>query len=250
MDLLKNGWLGYWVGMPDGSTSRVEMSRKFITASSKPRMISQDLGASWLTVSASPDFTLDTMFAESEVNSVQTYTYTAWAKPTKKSTNKPVYNGKAGLMDVFASCRGNVNDRGMFLAESTLGLILKSSTGIRHNHLALLDLGVDRSVLSTSSATSSPTHAPLTLSEPNNNSPAFKVLPYQISNNGQASIGYQANELTYVNLPPTATDIDGTTGVDIEAGKIYHVVGGNHIGLVIHCSVSADNVVMDNWVLG
>lgn len=253
-DALKNGWVGTWCPViPDGTEKTFPFTRKCLELSPYAHWAT-DNGAVWTSVAA---------WDINEVTNSRTFSafdgivyvvpFKALAKQTKQSSNKPVYNSKAGLMRVTQLSRHNV-ERGCVFTESLIGKVLTndSGSGTHSGDLALTYSFVDGQygrVLNPSEHLL-PKHVPLTLGAPNNNSPAVKVLPYQISNNGQGSIGYQANELTWKNLPTTATDIDGTVGQNIEQGKLYRVDSGKHTGLVIHCSVSASNVIMDSNLLG
>ncbi len=148
-------------------------------------------------------------------------------------------------MDVFEFCASNTS-YGCLMMESLIGKVGTSATGgVRYGNLSLLRFVLSGSV-EASLWSGYPTHTPVDLGAPTNNSPAVKVLPYQISNNGQGSIGFQANELTWRAL--SISDVDGTTAKAFVAGEVYRVTEGNHSGLLIHCNVDV-NVTLDSYYI-
>lgn len=207
-------------------------------------------GVSWSVVSHTLDPVKNEISVNIDVGDLVQLSTKLFAKQTKPSTNKPVYNSKKGLMGVRVSAFNAVSYGGL-LTETFLGKVTTGSLANLYQNLTLESYVIDTVQNHLNSNVNYLTkHSQLTIAAANNNSPAVKVLPYQISNNGQGSIGYQANELTWKNLPTTATDIDGTVGQNIEQGKLYRVTAGKHVGLAIHCSVSANNVIMDAQLLG
>lgn len=201
-DALKDGWLGTWsTTIPDNTTKDFPLSRKSLETSISG-LNTSDNGATWDTSTFSSfDSTRNNLNFTYATGVILIANYKAFAKPTKSSTNKPVLNDKKGLMPVLATSQ-HIVATGAALAESTLGLILKGDGGDSQYKTLNLKSFVIGSISPVKGmpppwANYMPEHEELTLSAPTNDSPAFKVLPYQISNNGQASIGYQANELTY-----------------------------------------------------
>lgn len=206
-DALKDGWQGSWIPfIPDGSTSRAPMTRKFVDVGSSPRLLTTDNGATWVgKLTASPDTTLNTMFMDSSVGGIQIYDYTAFAKQTVESTNKPVLNGEKGVGDVFATA-ASLTTAGCLLGESLTGNVQTSGSFYTRQgvfKLTSLDLNQSGSGDIAPSTYAKTKHQPIDI-EQSNDSPAVKALPYQIADNGQCSIGVQANELTY--------DASGTVG--------------------------------------
>ncbi len=193
--LFPNGILGRWNPViPDGGQIEVELTRKSLVNSANTEY-TDDNGASWTSVTTPINTTKNSIIGTKPVTRLEIHNYTVWAKPTKKSTNKPVYNSRAGLMGVYITCHYH-KALGCLLNESLSGNINKSTADPAYEGLpvsATLDSGSKLLAF----APYYNRHSAIGLAAPNNNSPAVKVLPYQISNNGQASIGYQANELTW-----------------------------------------------------
>ncbi|AUR90862.1 hypothetical protein NVP1151O_21 [Vibrio phage 1.151.O._10N.222.46.B1] len=220
-DALKDGWLGTWCPViPDGANHDFPMSRKDVGSASVTTITTANNGDTWATNPRSIHATTNDDNASWSTGLIVIYPYKAWAKPTKKSSNKPVYNGKAGLMDVF-STSSSVAEHGVHLQESLTGNIGKSTINpYRYsNKLTAFNIHGSSGVI-TDNVDYSPEHTPLLLAAPSNDSPAVKVLPYQISNNGQGSIGYQANELTWGT--PTYLGVDETNTAWV-AGEFYRV---------------------------
>ncbi len=222
IDALKDGWLGTWCPViPSVGTGDYPLTRKAV--SSTARQLYTADGISW-TSSASKSIDATTNSVElslSATSDIVIEYYKAFAKQTKPSTNKPVYNGKAGLMGVYGLC--NYRDfAGSLLTESLIGKVMTSNGTRLSDTFVLISLGVSPfNTLDIANRYGDPAHAPLTLSEPTNNSPAVKVLPYQISNNGQGSIGYQANELTWSDDAGTAIEVTTSAAYSYESGKTY-----------------------------
>lgn len=230
-DALKNGWQGSWIPKIPSTGSgddNFALNRKAVL-SNATRVLSTDNGASW----ASAGFTIGT--TQNNINSassnttgnISILTYTAFAKQTKPSTNKAVFNGEAGVGSVYQTCSfSEVN--GNLLAESTIGKVMTSdSFDSSVGSLGVTYVSVDPSnKISSQASYGEPRHNPLTLGAPSNNSPAVKALPYQISDNGQCSIGVQANELTYgtpTNVVVITPANAGTTNIAV--GTLYKVRG-------------------------
>lgn len=198
-DALKNGWLGGWIPViPDGTSKQgFPATRKALGSETLTRLINRQDGNGWVTIFPYSLSSNNWVAGTVSTGELLIVPYTAWAKMTKESTNKLVYSAKAGLMDV-EQLADNRPIRGALLLESLIGKIATSSSLPQYGSLSL----VNYTILNDSGELLSDgrwplTHTPLTIAAPNNNSPAVKVLPYQISNNGQCSIGYQANELTF-----------------------------------------------------
>lgn len=227
-DALKNGWQGSWAGMFDG-TSKIAFTRKSLSAKSTGQN-TKDNGATWSNSTPVIDpVTNDSDFGGHNVPArIGIYPYTAFAKQTKPSTNKPVLNGEKGVGSVMQTA-AFLPSRGCLLAESTIGAILTSNgssgrsassqlTNINLTDLSLLQEG--------GGSYQGQLHTPVGLGAPNNNSPAVKALPYQISDNGQANIGIQANELTWgtpTNVVVVTANNAGSTNIDV--GTMYKVRG-------------------------
>ena len=242
-DALKDGWLGTWCdAIPDGVIDSFEMTRKSLDTPTFLR--TTDNGSTWST--ASPAFnsvTNSAALTNEPAANVLIANYTAYAKVTEPCANKPVYNGKKGLMPVYISNGYNSPLWGCTFMESLLGKVGISSSGNNQKDVTLLE-----ALLSPTSGTIYPTagyepvHSPLALDKPANNSPAVKVLPYQIAENEQCFIGYQANELTWKSGAPTF--VDGTTSQAYTKGERYRIDFGGTRAVYV-CIASATLVASD-----
>ncbi|CAH9015745.1 putative methyl-accepting chemotaxis protein [Vibrio phage 230E39-1] len=236
---IKDGWLGTWCSTLPGATADMPLTRKCLSASLT--QVARDVASAggWASTTKNVNTTTNTI-SFSGTNWVALLSYKALAKQTKPSTNKPVYNGKAGLMDVIST---QANQQST-LSESLIGKVLKSSganlpygTTNALTDFTIIDAGYtgNESLWGKLGelAGQYPNHTKLRLGKPINNSPAIKALPYQISNNGQGSIGFQANELTWDDsitiLPYSGTNTGWTVGqlVLISSGEFrgfYRVI--------------------------
>lgn len=238
---LENGWLGTWGGVFDGS-SKITFSRKSFSSKSTGQNTNDD-GATWdISTPVIDPVTNDSDFGGHNVPTrVGIYPYKAFAKQTKLSENKPVYNGKAGLMPVLAM-NAPQPQLGVLFAESLIGKILKDTLSKTTEALGspwgyrLKYPNTDRL---EDNGLYNPIHNPVTLGN-STGSQAVKVLPYQISNNGQGSIGYQANELTWET--PNIQDADSPVTAVAENDIYYITSGASSDGLSGHTiRVKADN---------
>lgn len=202
---LQNGWLGSWIPViPDGSAKTYTYTRKVLDTGSLDRQYTPDNGVSWAT-QANVVNNVTNSFTSSLLapNGVAVCPYTAFAKQTKESTNKPVLNGSQGVGDVFVQSDHRTILGGL-TTESLIGKVPTNSAATRRyteHKLESIDL-FETSI--QSAAGFEPTHTHILSGAPDNNSPAVKALPYQIADNGQTNLGIHANELTY--------DASGTVG--------------------------------------
>ena len=252
-DALKDGWLGTWCPViPDGTSKEIPLSRKNIGAVPST-VYTSDNGATWGAGSRGNfDFVKNSDTVGFGGTEVQIWNYTAYAKVTEPCENKPVYNGKKGLMPVFVGSHSDTF-RGCTFQESLIGKVgknnLSANVGKHTANLAIEDIYFDLSEGKLSGAVfGKPEHAPITLSKPNNDSPAVKVLPYQISENEQCFIGYQANELIWTN--PTFTIVP-ETNTTWTLGTFYHVNTGAWRGKyycrrALGLSLTAPNLYRDS----
>ncbi|CAM0074386.1 hypothetical protein VPH1208_0019 [Vibrio phage 1208] len=260
-DALKDGWLGTWCNViPDGTQLWFPYSRKFVgdtSSSSARRTYTVDGGVTWIEGGLTFDSTLNAYRSAADANYVGLHSYRAFANQTKPSENKRVYNGKAGLMSVFSTMANQQST----LSETLIGKVLKSS-GVNLPYGATNSLTdftiIDAGYASNESlwgklgeiAGQFPNHTKLRLGAPINDSPAIKVLPYQISNNGKGSIGYQANELTWdatKATPDDATAADPSSFTAWVVGETYKITGGQFSGKVLQC-VGSLSVVLDGYI--
>ena len=187
-DAFKDGWLGTWCPViPDGTAQEFPLTKKLISATNTPITWTNDYGGVWsvspMTFSGVRNERSSTVAA----NGVQICTYTAYAKQTKPSTNKPVLNGTAGLLGVITT---QDHDKATF-AESVADVILKSdSSGIVTEQSQPIKYLVDGVIERIKTLQTD-------LVSPSNESQAIKVAVYQISQNGQLFLGFVANTMTH-----------------------------------------------------
>ncbi|MBE4620983.1 hypothetical protein [Vibrio navarrensis] len=249
VDALKKGWIGHFIPLIN-SAAKVEMSRKvtgqFITASNSV-LYTDNFGVSWSTAASGIDSVTSTRQMDTS-NGTRIYivNYLASAKVTKPSLAKPVYGGRTGFGDVSASSWYGGSGNGMpRLAESLMGKILTSATGWP-------DLAMSLKVLSLNirgdngKVENINKHEPIPLVAPLNNSPAIKLLPHAVSENGQALLGYFWNELKYGD--PEFVSFDSSVSTLFLANKVYRCTAGKHAGRIFQC-VSNSTVAIDAYYL-
>lgn len=226
---LANGWLGSWIpDIPEGSSTPryFSLTRKALGSGNLPAYSTTNNGATWSLISFTTDYAINGVFFTPTTGRVVIVPYAAFAKQTKESTNKPLLNSRAGIGYVWYSSRGNSIPNGVLLAESTLGIILKDVHGANTDQtVPVLNTRLSNGALLNGYLS----HAPLFSfgRPPGNNSHAIKALAYQIANNGQVSLGYQANELTHTI--PVFTDNAGADS--FVTGTFYRVTGTYGKGL-------------------
>ncbi|AUR98970.1 coil containing protein [Vibrio phage 1.259.O._10N.286.48.F4] len=236
-DALKNGWLGTWCPViPDTTEKEYPLTRKAITPLTK-WLTTTDLGVSWANYTTVPSgWSSITNSRTSTVaeGHVYIYIYTAFAKQTKPSTNKPVLNGSEGLGDVFTSCNYRTGN-GVLLGEALLGKVMTNGTiGLpRDRILQVTGIGFHSSIRDIEGGDQAPTHIPLMLAAPTNNSPAVKALWYMTSDNGQVGLNFAYNELIYNDSwgdDSTARIIDGQ-GTYINLNGDTCLYGSNELAI-------------------
>lgn len=202
---LANGWPGGWIPyIPDGVQTAYALTRKALGAGGNvlDSTATVDNGTTWAAVTRNLDAVANVCAVLAVASQVEVVTYTAFAKQTKESVNKPVLNGSAGVLPVSALADTNTAT-GIMLGESLIGKVNTNGVdGTKTNTLFMNALPLDprTSTFYQTGVThyyGKSSHEPLTLTMPTNGSGATKVLPYQINNNGQTSLGFHANELTW-----------------------------------------------------
>ncbi|ETS21602.1 hypothetical protein [Vibrio parahaemolyticus] len=214
----KNGWLGGWAGMPSSAPAGdIDFTRK-VKVGTPTRIYKLPSGA-WSS-GEMPNFNSilngSTRGWSSDKTILYTFTYTAFAKQTKSSTNKPVLNGSEGLGNVYATARGHKDDA-VLLAESLMGKVL-TSTAAPYAQLKMFEntrFGAGGTINQYPIAGS---HSPIEIMTPNNDSPAVKTLWYQIANNQQCSLNFAWNELVWKNL--IVKDVN-TASSQVKQGEVY-----------------------------
>ncbi len=190
-DALKDGWLGTWCPViTTNSAETYPYSRKVLDGTRN--VFTEDYGVTW-TESGSWNSSFDsvdnsiTRTANIDGGRVYIVWYKAFAKQTKLSTNKPVYNAKAGLLGVTVT---QSYDKSV-LAEAVAGVILKSdASGITTEQSSPVKFLVNEVIERITSLATD-------MVAPTNSSQAIKVAVYQISENGQVSLGFIANTMTH-----------------------------------------------------
>lgn len=231
-DALKDGWQGSWIPViPDGTSKDFPLTRESVT-SDDTFTYSSDGGASWVHFDPTLDSVTNTWTNPTSAATVGILSYTAFAKQTKPSINKPVLNGEAGVSGVWNSSYHEV-EYGCLLQESLVGTIGKATTaGSVGNTKSVTSLNLmSDGTIAYYSPLYLPQHSPLTLGAPDNNSRAVKALPYQISDNGQVSIGIQANELTYTD---GSWNDDSTIKITTSGSDVFNDTAGVTNLSVVH----------------
>lgn len=254
---LKFGWPGGWIpAIPDNTAKNFVATRKNVD-DVVSRTYTNDYGVTWLSNTVSFDNTNNHINFNASDSTVMLWKYIAFAKQTKPSTNKPVLNSEAGLGSAWAWCYVNPEGGhgGGLLMESLIGKVGTNSSlgGELYQTLALTKSGIKGDSYLGSSALHEPdtTHSPLSLVSPNNNhSRAVKALPYQISNNGQCSLGVHANELTYEDNPTVINITSTNLNENLVAGSLYRVdrKAGSSVmdGGLYYCTTSLSSLGWDS----
>ncbi|WP_158133659.1 hypothetical protein [Vibrio navarrensis] len=246
VDALKDGWMGAWTGFTYESSGNIVFTRDVVFDPVSKLVNTSDFGATWATANALIDTVTNSSATTLPVGTVRIDQYTAAAKVTKPSAALPVYGHRAGLGDVSASSWYGGSGNGMpRLAESLMGKILTSATGWP-------DLAMSLKVLSLNirgdngKVENINKHEPIPLVAPLNNSPAIKLLPHAVSENGQALLGYFWNELKYGD--PEFVSFDSSVSTLFLANKVYRCTAGKHAGRIFQC-VSNSTVAIDAYYL-
>ena len=228
---LVNGWQGGWISvLPTGSPSHFPYTRKNRGAvdDGTDAVATTDRGATWGDSSVNCSGGIENIFGNSNqsitAQHVYIIPYRAWAKMTRKtSEEKKVLNGKEGVGYVFASEHYNYWT-GVHLGESLLDKVLtNSSADYFMGEYSVKNLhGMFSGLLTwTSSDRDAPEHEPITMTAPNNNSPAFKTLWYQTATNQLVNLFLPFNELIW-NLKTPIQLVAGQS-VTIPAGGWYYL---------------------------
>jgi len=212
---LKDGWIGSFNGfIPDGvkQWSEVTLSKlTFDTLTTRSR--TDDNGATWSTSSFIIDPIKNTLDSTGTppLGRVEILSYKTKAKSTIPVGNTDVYGGRKGIGEVFAGKNHNPS-RGIYLGYSLTGGIFTASNHIINQHLALTSMTFKDGRIDDG-AEYAPTHTPISLGSPNNNSQGFKALNYNVAVNQQGFINYAYAQLAY----------DATAGDWGDDGKIHIV---------------------------
>ncbi|CAH9015699.1 putative coil containing protein [Vibrio phage 393E50-1] len=160
----------------------VQLPRKCLT-STVECVHSSDGGVTW--VKTNPSVTGNSVTLPSGGKSVVSFKVSA--KVAKPSTVKPVLNVTKGLLGVTVT---QSHDKAV-LAEAVAGIILKSdASGIVTEQSQAVKYLVEDTIKRLKTL-------PTDMVAPTNSSQAIKIAVYQISNNGQTSLGIIANTMTH-----------------------------------------------------
>ncbi|WP_133178974.1 hypothetical protein [Shewanella decolorationis] len=230
---LANGWQGSWIQeIPDGLKDYFTFARKYVGSGVDiTRTYTLNNGDSWTSgVILLTNIPLNqSQFENMPSNQVTLYQYRAFAKQTENAVNDVVYGGDASVGKVYAT--SNYQEHGNLLGESLIGRVLTNNSDVRINTLSLNTCALQNSKdvnnfgkLSSAEVFGGISHKTLSLASPANNSPAFKVLNYNVNINKQAFIQYAYTELkhngtnwgddskiTIVDNQATKTDLNGNT---------------------------------------
>ncbi|EOW9224946.1 hypothetical protein ACN26P_003478 [Vibrio cholerae] len=200
VNALKNGWIGGWVPViPNGQALDYPSTRKALNTPSQA--YSTDSGTTWAYAGSLPNGWNGERSSRLGVaypsGAIAIWHYRAFAKQTKSSVNKPVFNGNEGVGGVIEHSFFDARYGALFV-ESLVGKVCTDSTagsykfGIENLTSFVVDplsFAIHTSLL--------PRHNPLRLAAPNNASPAVKALWYQTADNKQVSLNFAWNELVW-----------------------------------------------------
>ncbi|HFQ5291526.1 TPA: hypothetical protein ACGUXT_000706 [Vibrio vulnificus] len=235
---LASSWMGRWIHeIPKGVSQTYQLVRKMVTSGNTfTAPYTTNNGASWASQPLSIDGTTNSVTANWDGRHVWIVPYTAFAKQTKRSTNKPVFNGSEGLGDVLGTPLFNAPN-GCLLQESLLG---KVSTNDAPNSYWQMGVMSKRFYNDgkLASGGDSPQHEPLLAGTPNNNSPAVKALWHQASNNQQTSLNFLWNELVFDTDWRTPDKVWSGGSVSVAVGETFRAESSSAYavaGLLMRC---------------
>ncbi|EKA7348887.1 hypothetical protein AB4S96_000874 [Vibrio vulnificus] len=237
-EALAYGWMGRWIPVISVPSVRMPLTRKALTSKTLPIQWTTNLGASWATGAQGCDNITNTLDPWSSSN-VAVVTYTAFAKQTKSSTNKAVLNGLEGVGDVIALNDGR-NIAGSLLVEGLIGKVPTcNAAGKRYSTLYTqsIQMWVYSGQLQSTTGYE-PTHTPIDLVMPNNDSPSVKALWHQASNNQQATLNFLWNELVFDTNWRTPDKVWSGGSVSVAVGETFRAESSSAYavaGLLMRC---------------
>ena len=195
-----NGVIGQWIPeIPDGTEKEFEFNKKYNTS---PSIIyTSDNGQTW-SYSAGPsgvDAVKNSRTVSSPADIVTLYQYEARSKFTESASNCEIIN----VGDAFISSHPYLN-QGNRLTESLSGLICKNDAGLNRERVKLNKFKISDNKFELSSYAPKPSHEPLSMPTPNNDSPAIKTIISLVEKNDLLYVQYNWRELFY--------DDGGTSG--------------------------------------
>lgn len=240
---MRNGWPGSWSpDVPDGTISSIRLSRKSLSKKVTRKWRSSPSG-NWNSGELSVNPTADTIppWASGEYGLI---TYTAIANVTKPSSLNKVLNDVEGMGEVWSSHYFDVG-RGVFFAESMMGKVLTSAAS-PHSDIKPLTrkLLLDSSFIPLDDYLNS--HYPIELPAPTNESPAIKAVWSQASNNQQATLQFNWNELVWSNEHSRPDKFVGANGEVDQAyivGRTYRIYNASPSSGVWQCLKSVTTTI-------
>jgi hypothetical protein len=202
IDDLKDGWYGHWIGMDNKS---VHSLNRIALDSTFSAVFKSSIGSNWLTRSHnSSGWNLNTVTNELEVSIPSGYIamvyYDAYAYQTVLSTNLPIRNDGGGLSKMLYNTSDYRIDHGVLLSESTLGLINKSGDAgntVQYGSIGLTGEAIVGDSKLSDHSLYQPTHEPVSLGEPTNDSSAAKILFSLVEVNGLEYLQFHANSMSW-----------------------------------------------------
>ncbi|MBD2853508.1 hypothetical protein HPY18_03600 [Vibrio parahaemolyticus] len=216
--VLANGWVGSWnPEIPKGTSQAYQLVRKMVTSGNTfTAPYTTNNGTSWSSQPLTINGTTNAVTANWDDRHIWVVPYTAFAKQTKPSTNKPVLNGSEGIGFVWASA-DNYMSQGQGLIETLIGKVGKDNQdGNQETRLALTKHFMQPE--GTLKKGDVRKHTPIDLKKPINDSPAVKTLWYQTAENQQCSLNFAWNELVWKNL--IVKDVN-TASSPVKQGEVY-----------------------------
>ncbi|EGR1520588.1 hypothetical protein D4T48_05830 [Vibrio parahaemolyticus] len=216
--VLANGWMGSWnPEIPKGTSQAYQLVRKMVTSGNTfTAPYTTNNGTSWSSQPLTINGTTNAVTANWDDRHIWVVPYTAFAKQTKPSTNKPVLNGSEGIGFVWASA-DNYMSQGQGLIETLIGKVGKDNQdGNQETRLALTKHFMQPE--GTLKKGDVRKHTPIDLKKPINDSPAVKTLWYQTAENQQCSLNFAWNELVWKNL--IVKDVN-TASSPVKQGEVY-----------------------------
>ncbi|HDY8179117.1 TPA: hypothetical protein RQL23_000418 [Vibrio vulnificus] len=241
---LANGWLGSWAGvlLADGNAYNTPLTRKSLSSTAS-QTYSTDNGSSWLSGSKSINTTTNAVNVSTSVGVeiIIIEAYTAFAKQTKSSVNKPVLKGSEGIGDVI-SVQSHATYYGNTLMESFISKVGTSSvnghaargSGTPYDYYFSGDFSGKLGTF----LENLPRHEPINSPAPNNNSPAVKTLWHQASNNQQATLNFLWNELVFDTNWRTPDKVWSGGSVSVAVGETFRAESSSAYavaGLLMRC---------------
>ncbi len=228
---LANGWLGGWISViPDGSPKHFPYTKHNIgkVGDGTDAFATTTHGKAWGESSVNTDTNADNIFGASNqsISAAHVYVipYIAFAKQTKESKNNPILNNSDGLGYVWASA-DNYLVQGNGLLESLLGKVGRDNKDGNQERRLNLTRHFFLPEGKLKDGANLQLHEPIDLWEPRNNSPAVKTLWSQTSNNQQATLQFNWNELVWKDY--VAPKVDTGAQMVRKRGERYLVNKAN-----------------------